>query len=224
MSIPIIIPITYEERLTVIMELNPTYAIEIVMFMETNPEFLQISHLISLTELPIGFNLNSNEPYRSDAPEGVFEHLIYYIANAGVNANYSHKQWKKIQNYIRTHKSLKDLTTTLSIQPKKIQVYHDLYHLLIKYNINSYDLNIDQALQLCQELKGVGDGCVTHLQTIFNKPITLPNYTDIGFKKGFMKFYNLDKKPTKKQVFEKSKDWSNMKIANSLMQQAYLYL
>lgn len=220
----IIQPKTYEERLTVLMEINQPYAIEIVMFMETNPEFLKIGHLISLTEFPVHFGLNPGEPENKELPIGVFEHLVYYIANAGVHRNYSHKQWLMIKNYIRTHQSLKDLTSNLTIQPKKIKVYNDLYNLLIKFNINAYDLNINQALILCQELKGVGDGCVTHLQTIFNQPVTTPDYSDIGFKKGFMKFYNLDKQPTKKQVFEKSKDWSNIKIANSLMHQAYHYL
>jgi hypothetical protein len=213
-------PISYEERLTVIMEINLKYGIEILEFMNNNPEFLVIGHLISLTEYPVNYNKNKHEPYNPDTPFGVFEHLVYYIANAGVNANYSNKQWGILRNYIRTHKNLTNINYD-NIQPKKVKVYRDLCQLIDK---EPYDLTIDEALKICEKLKGVGDGCITHLQLFFDKPITLPNYSDIGFQKGFMKFYKLDKRPTKKQVFEVTKTWSNIKIGNSLMMQAYHYL
>lgn len=226
----IVAPKTYEERLSYLFHVNPDYASEILELMIHNPEFLSIGHLIPLTERPVNFNLNKNEPYNVNAPANVFEFLLYYIAEAGVNANYGNQQWNKIRDYIRLHKAdpLTNLVSSVDLQPKKQQVYNDLNKILIKHNINPYDLTLTQVISFKKEVKGIGDGCITFLQSLyatkFTNETTLPNYSDIGFQKGFMKFYKMDKKPTKKQVFEKSKDWSNIRVVNALMMQCYHYL
>lgn len=221
-----ICPKTYEERLSYLFHVNPSYAGEILELMTHNPEFLSIGHLISLTERPVHFNLNKNEPYNINAPANVFEFLLYYIAEAGVNANYGNKQWIKIREYIRVNKNdpLTNLVSSVDLQLKKQQIYKDLNIVLLKYNINPYDLTLDQVITIKNEVKGIGDGCITFLQSLYASETTLPNYSDIGFQKGFMKFYKMDKRPTKKQVFEKSKTWHNIRIVNSLMMQCYHYL
>lgn len=221
----IISPITYEERLSYLYHVNPSYASEILQCMEHNPEFLRIGHLIALTQYPVHFNLNPGEKYYPDAPSNVFEFLMYYIAEAGVRATYGHEQWIRIKNYIRLHKAdpLTNLVKDVPLQLKKQAVYNDLNLLCLTYNIKPYDLTLENIIKFQKELKGIGDGCITFLQSLY-KPsnVTLPNYSDIGFKKGFMKFYN--KKPTKKQIFDKSKTWTNMNIVNMLMMQCYHYL
>ena len=224
----VISPITYEERLTWLMTINPKFAIEILEFMENNPEFLKVGHLIALTEYPNNYNMNPGENLNPYAPTCVFEHLVHYIAEAGVRASYGNDQWKIISDYIRLHKD-DPLTNLLidinTIQPKKKQVYIDLNLLLIDYNISPYNLTYLQAIMICDKLKGVGDGCRNSLQLFYKQEdITLPDYTDIGFKKGFMKFYNLPKKPTKKQIFDITKNWSNIKIGNMIIMQCYHYL
>lgn len=215
----IISPVTYEERISWLLYTNYNYANEILNFMEHNSEFLKIGHLISLTEKSVGFD-------NPEMPQGVFEMLIYYIAEAGVNANYGYKQWIMIKDYIRSHQNnpLTDLSNNIKIQPKKHQVYKDINIYLNKNNIKHYDLTLQYAVVMQNNIKGIGDGCITFLQTMFNGKVTIPNYSDIGFKKGFQKFYELNNQPTKKQIFEKTKNWSNIKIGNMMMQQCYHYL
>lgn len=219
-------PKTYEERLSYLYEVNQTYANQILQCMENNPEFLRIGHLISLTEHPVNFNLNKNEKYNPDAPANVFEFLLYYIAESGVRATYGYAQWIKIRTYIRMNKA--DPLTNLKLldlQPKKQQIYINLNNILLKYNIKAYDLTLIQIIKLQGEIKGVGDGAITFLKSLYAPTTTtLPNYSDIGFKKGFMKFYGLNKKPTKKQIFDKSKNWTHLHIINMLMMQCYHYL
>lgn len=218
-----IIAKTYEERLSYLYYVNPSYASKILNLMDNNPEFLSIGHLIALTEYPVNFNFS--EKHNSDAPANVFEFLMYYIAEAGVNANYGHQQWLKIKNYIRLHKDNPlDHLTDIDLQPKKKQVYIDLNLTCLKYNIKPYHLTLNNIITFKSEIKGIGDGCITFLQSLYSEDEPLPNYSDIGFKKGFMKFYKMDKKPTKKQVFEKSKNWSDVRIVNMLMMQCYHYL
>ena len=222
----IITPRTYEGRLTYLFETNYNYASEILQCMENNPEFIKIGHLIALTEYPVHFNLNKNEPYNPDAPTNVFEFLLYYIAEAGVKASYGHAQWVKIKNYIRVNTNpLANLTKEVDLQVKKQQVYIDLNNILLKYNIIPNDLTLDQVIKIQPEIKGIGDGCITFLKSLYApSTTTLPNYSDIGFKKGFQKFYSLNKQPTKKQVFDKSKNWTHIHIINMLMMQCYHYL
>lgn len=213
-------PVTYEDRISYLLYTNYKYATEIIDFMGQNPEFLKIGHLISLTEKCVGYD----DP---EMPQNVFEMLIYYIANAGVNANYSHQQWIMIKDYIRSHQldPLTNLLTAVNkIQPKKQQIYTDINIYLIQNNINHYDLTLENVITMQHKIKGIGDGCITHINMRFDGEITLPDYSDIGFKKGFQKFYKLDKRPTKKQIFEKTKDWSNVKIGNMMMSQCYHYL
>ena len=216
-------PKSYEERLSYLFHVNPSYAGEILELMTHNPEFLSIGHLIALTERPVHFNLNKNEVYNKEAPANVFEFLMYYIAEAGVNARYGHAQWIKIRDYIRLHRE-NPFPLNLELQPKKQQVYKDIHQACLIHYIKPYELTINHVILFQKQIKGIGDGCITFLQSLYLDDVTLPNYSDIGFKKGFMKFYKMDKQPTKKQVFEKSKDWSNMKIVNMLMMQCYHYL
>lgn len=212
-------PVTYEERITWLLCTNYKYATEIIDFMEHNPEFLKVGHLISLTEKSVGFD-------KPEMPKCIFETLIYYIAEAGVNANYGYKQWSIIKDYIREHQDdpLTNLLDNVNIQPKKRQIYTDINVYLNKNNIKHYNLTLNVVIKMQNNIKGIGDGCITFLSEMFDGKVMLPNYSDIGFKKGFQKFYNLKKRPTKKEIFEKTKDWSNIKIGNMMMLQCYHYL
>jgi len=59
---------TYEERLTVVLYKDPDYGEKIMNFMEKNPEFQKVGHLISLTRYPMCWNLNPHEEFRDEAP------------------------------------------------------------------------------------------------------------------------------------------------------------
>ena len=215
----IISPVTYEERISWLLLTNYKYAEEIINFVEKNPEFLRVGHLISLTEKSVGFD----DP---KMPQCVFEMLIYYIAESGVNANYGFKQWLLIKDYIRENLSdpLTLLCDNVKIQPKKQQVYIDINSYLNDNDITPYDLTLSTVVKMQKDIKGIGDGCITFINTMYEGDITLPDYSDIGFKKGFQKFYQLDKRPTKKQIFEKTNGWSDIKIGNMFMVQCYHYL
>jgi hypothetical protein len=134
----IISPVTYEERISWLLYTNYKYATEIIDFMERNPEFLDIGRLISLTEKPI---------YNSNAPQGIFETLIYYIAEAGVNANYGNQQWISIKGYMQSHQDdpLTNLSNDIKVQLKKQQVYADINSYLERHDIKYYDLTLDNV-------------------------------------------------------------------------------
>jgi hypothetical protein len=232
--------ISYETRLSIIAEINPNYAIKIMDFMENHPEFLEIGRMIPLTELPYGYNRNYGEVFDNSRPDCVLEHLVHYIAESGVNSSYAAKQWKEISNYMRNGKDirknnvLENLNSFASeksfkIQPKKVAIYENLNNLLKEYKIfPNYSLTYDQFIKIFHRLKGVGNGCFNHMTMIWGtendrKNIT-PDFTDIGFVKGFQKFYKLDNKPTKKQMLDIASKWSDKEIGNAMMTQCFHYL
>jgi hypothetical protein len=246
-NIPLIIPNpTYNSRLSVLNIINPKYAEKIEKFIISNPEFLRVGHLLSLTEYPVNYNRNPGESYNPHAPREILEHLVYYIACSGVRYSYALDQWRNIirpfmeNNNLRginknsennvlknlgNSESTVDLSGKNKIQPKKQEIYNGLHNLLQKYKIYpNYSLNYEQALKISKELKGVGQGWLTYLALFFGPETDiLPDYTDLYFKKGFTKFYNLTN-PTKKQILKISQGWSNIKIGNMFMHQCALYL
>jgi len=204
-------PLSFQDRLEVIFSTNPTYGCRIIDFISKNPEFESIAYLFPLTDKLICFNKDTD-------PKCMFEFLLYYIAEAGVNANYGHQQYLIIrQNFNNLNLS--------NIQPKKKQVYIDINNYLLKRNIKPNELKLEDIVDLKNNVKGVGDGCLTFLYTIYDTDkVTLPNYSDIGFKKGYQKFYKLDYRPTKAEIIKKSKGWTDVHLVNVLMQQCYTYL
>ncbi len=229
---------TYEERLTVVLLTNPSYGEKIISFMENNPEFLKVGHLISLTEYPVNYNKNPGEKFNPEAPTCIFEQILYYVAESGVNSNYGRKQWKFMFEFMRDHQDSKDVMSDLlshcdsvefKIQPKKRSIYESLKEQLEELDVLPYELTYEQAMEMCKNTKGIGNGCITHLAMLYgdDKDVT-PDYTDRGFVEGFQKFYKLDHKPTKKEMLGKTKKWSDtkggIKIGNSIINQCFHYL
>ncbi len=212
-------PITREDRLHAIMHTNPIYGQRILLFIAKNPEFSCIAHLFPLTDKMLCFN-------KSTDPKCVFEFLLYYVAEAGVNANYGIQQWLLIKDHIRAnHDNPFCGLYDLALQPKKVQVYKNIAAYLLNNNIAPYSLTLDGVLDMKKNVKGVGDGCATFMCMIYDTTkVTLPDYSEIGFKKGFQKFYKLDHRPTKKEVMDKAKGWSDVYLVNVLMQQVFRYM
>ncbi len=213
-------PLSFNDRINAIYETNPEYGERIMVFLDKNPEFSSIARLFPLSDKMTCFTKESD-------PTTCFEFLLYYIAEAGVNAKYGHAQWLLIKDHIRAHDTKPfDGLFTLKLQPKKVQVYKDIEtYLSANFIGNPYKLTLNDVEKMQKEIKGIGDGCLTFLYTIYDTSrVYLPDYSEIGFKKGFQKFYNLPKMPTKKQVMDKSKNWSDIHLVNELLHQVYNYM
>lgn len=219
----------YDHRLSILKQVNPIYAEEIESFVKNNPEFLKVGHILALSEYPHGYNKNPGEKYNPLAPTTIFEHLVYYIACIGVNYDYALKQWEIILKTLRNksvyQNDMLDKLDLSVLQKKKQQIYKDLCILLRKYEIfPNNSLNYQQVINICKELKGVGQGCVNHLTLFYgDKNNVSVDYTDFTFMKGFIKFYNLQEKPTKKEILKLTSNWSNIKIGNMFMFQCAHY-
>jgi hypothetical protein len=223
----------YDSRIQYLNYINPRYSEEIKEFLENHPEFNKVKDILSVTEYPMGYNRNHGEIFNPSRPNCLFEHLVYYIACTGVRYSYALKQWDIIRDYMRNRKEkypnriLRNLTKKVEgIQPKKHTVYEVLNELLKNMEIfPNYDMTYENAVEIIGILKGVGKGCLNHLALFYGKSSDItPDITDTFFIKGFMKFYELQSKPTKKQLTELTKDWTNNKIGNMFMFQCAHYL
>jgi len=104
-------------------------------------------------------------------------------------------------------------------------IYESLRDQFEEEGVVPYELNYEQAVKICKNTKGIGNGCMTTIALIYGSPEDItPDYTDRGFVDGFKKFYELDRKPTKKEMLAKTKNWSDVEVGNMLIRQCFYYL
>lgn len=212
---------SYFDRLSLIASSNPIWHQEIINFVEQNPEFIVLLPYVALTEYPVGFNKNPNEPFNPDAPLNIFETLIYSIAASGVKMDYGHKQYKQIVTYLRSVDFFEEnMDFPFKIQPKKIQVYKDLINILLQNNININLMKLED-LELVKHIKGIGITTISLCHELYGDGQIIP-YNDRQWIKGFSKLYNIEN-PTKKQILEITNKWKNKKVGNMFICQCSRY-
>lgn len=220
---------TYEGRLSIISHSDPQHAVEIIEFLEHNPEFRPYRHLIPINRHPLGYGMYSFEAPRADNPKNFLEFLLFYVCEAGVRATYAKTQWDMLYPVFRRLNY--DLTASVAdlaghIQPKKRQVYLDIDTYLKTHAIKPLELGLDHIKDLQATVTGVGVGAVAFLHHRFAEDhgVEYAQSTDIGFFKGYMKVYNLTKRPTKAQVDQTVAGWGKYKrIGSDMLMQIYRY-
>jgi hypothetical protein len=205
------------ERLALISQLDPAWYETIENFLIHNPEFGPYTYLVPI-QRPI-HNTRLKHKYFID-------HLIFYICEAGVNRNYSQKQWGIIKPFLQENDyNIGFMVDQLEgqLQPKKREIYRDLWAKIKAININPLEFSLEHLLST--KIKGVGAGCLGQLKQFWSTNNNAVEITDRGFVEGFAKVYQLDKKPTPSQIQKKIEGWGCEKIVGSLIcTQIYHYL
>jgi hypothetical protein len=183
------------DRLEFIALTNPEWAEKIMYFLEVHPEFQPYRQIAPSTERAI----ENNEDW---APKNIFEHSIYYVSASGVNVEYANDQFKKIVLFLRSgqgDKKWEDINSRLyqflidnSIQPKKKQIYWDMFCWMGNNKIRDTELNLSHIESMQIIVKGLGPGFLAHMRGHYSNKDNCMEYTDIGFKKGFKKIYGTD--------------------------------
>lgn len=189
-------------RLDLISQINPTWAITISNFIQQYPEFKQYLYMAPINQIePI--------PYKNVST--LFQAIMHYICSAGVRYTYAVKQWAIIYplinlddwaNIIQNSILLKNNT---NIQNKKRDIYYNLCTFMNQHNLTHLNLNLSHLDLLKKNVPGIGDGCIAWCKKYFSLDDDIVEYTDINFKKGFIKLYNTDSLALRKQ---KTKDWT----------------
>lgn len=185
------------DRLEFIAMTNPEWAEKIHYFLETHPEFQPYRRIAPSTEKAVLLN-------EEWCPKNMFEHAIYYAAAAGVNVKYANDQFKDIVSFLRSgqgsdDKKWEDINSRLymflntnSIQPKKKQVYWDMFCWMGNYKVTNSTLTLSHLEQMQVDVKGLGPGFLAQMRGQYSNNDSCMEYTDIGFKKGFKKVYGTD--------------------------------
>ena len=188
-------------RLELISQINPIWAITISNFIEEYPEFKQYVYMAPINQIePI--------PYKNVTT--LFQAIMHYICSAGVRYTYAYKQWEIIyplinldnwENIIENSILLRNNT---NIQNKKREIYYNLCRFMNENNLTHKNLTVSHLKNLQKNLSGIGEGCIAWCKKYFTIDDDCIEYTDINFKKGFVKLYNTDSLPLRKQ---KAKEW-----------------
>lgn len=190
------------DRLTLILSVNPTWGEKILNFIDTNPEFSPYLHLASLTAKPVGFGKNPGEEIPDDSPITINEYLLYYVAHAGVHAQYGKNLWLKVRG-----KSADEILEDNSITSNKKSVLISIKNLEQISDYREIDL---------LEIKGVGSGAKRFIKLMFSPSLEIIDSTDLYFKKGFQIIYSMSKRPTEKQIQDKAINWGKYKIVGTM--------
>jgi hypothetical protein len=195
-------------RINQITQINPVWAANINEFLNKYPEFKQYEYLVPISPVtgPQYKNVNT-----------LFEGLMWYICAAGVRYTYAVKQWQIIYPLIEQTLNntwsivYSNITTKLDIiggiQPKKLSIYKHVMQYMRTNNITHIDITIADIYNICNTVNGVGDGCLAWCKRCFTGDDDCVEYTDIKFKKGFMKIYHVDTLALRKQ---KAREWANL--------------
>ena len=188
-------------HLDLISQINPSWAITISNFIEEYPEFKQYVYMAPINQIePI--------PYKNVTT--LFQAIMHYICSAGVRYTYAFKQWEIIyplinlddwENIIENSILLRNNT---NIQNKKREIYFNLCRFMNENNLTHKTLTVAHLKNLQKNLSGIGEGCIAWCKKYFTIDDDCIEYTDINFKKGFVKLYNTDSLPLRKQ---KAKEW-----------------
>ena len=189
------------DRLQLISQINPTWAITISNFIQKYPEFKQYLYMAPINQIePI--------PYKNVST--LFQAIMHYICSAGVRYTYAVKQWEIIyplinldewENIIENSILLRNNT---NIQNKKREMYFNLCRFMNENNLTHKNLNVSHLKNLQKNVSGIGEGCIAWCKKYFTIDDDCIEYTDINFKKGFEKLYNTDSLTLRKQ---KAKEW-----------------
>ena len=188
-------------RLELIYAINPEWSITITKFMEEYPEFKPFINIVPINPIvPIPYeNINN-----------LFQAIMHYICAVGVRYTYALNQWKIIYPLIDCEdwqtilENTINLKNNLAIQNKKRDIYYNLCNFMQQNNLNHRNLNVSHLDLLRKNISGIGDGCIAWCKKYFTTDDNCIEYTDIYFKKGFLKLYNSDSLASRKQ---KAKEW-----------------
>lgn len=193
-------------RLEIISQFNPTWAVTINRFMDEYPEFKQYMYIAP-------FNPIEKIPYTN--VNTLFQAILHYICAVGVRYTYAVKQWEIIYPLInyddwdKIKENTFSLTTNPNIQNKKREIYYKLCHFMDKNNLNHKNLNVSHLRMLQKNVSGIGVGCIAWCKKYFTMDDDCIEYTDLFFKKGFEKLYHTDSLALRKQ---KAKEWEEKKF------------
>jgi|688.fasta_scaffold322977_2 hypothetical protein len=188
-------------RLELISQINPIWAITISNFIEDYPEFKQYVYMAPINQI-------EKIPYKNVST--LFQAIMHYICSAGVRYTYAVKQWEIIyplinldewENIIENSILLRNNT---NIQNKKREMYFNLCRFMNENNLTHKNLNVSHLKNLQKNVSGIGEGCIAWCKKYFTIDDDCIEYTDINFKKGFEKLYNTDSLTLRKQ---KAKEW-----------------
>jgi hypothetical protein len=188
-------------RLELISQINPIWAITISNFIEDYPEFKQYVYMAPINQI-------EKIPYKNVST--LFQAIMHYICSAGVRYTYAVKQWEIIyplinldewENIIENSILLRNNT---NIQNKKREMYFNLCRFMNENNLTHKNLNVSHLKNLQKNVSGIGEGCIAWCKKYFTIDDDCIEYTDINFKKGFEKLYNIDSLTLRKQ---KAKEW-----------------
>lgn len=189
------------ERLQIISQINPVWAVTISLFIEMYPEFKEYQYLAPIYQV-------EKMPYPN--VNTLFEAIMFYICSSGVRYTYAENQWANIYPLLNTDdwKAIMEASIFLKnnskIQNKKKEIYFNLCYFMNENNLTHTELNISHLDLLRENVLGIGDGCVAWCKKYFTIEDDCVEYTNINFKKGFQKVYNKDTLALRKQ---KTKEW-----------------
>lgn len=216
------------DRLEFIALTNPEWAEKIYYFLETHPEFKPYRKISPSTEKAVQLN---EEWY----PKNIFEHAIYYACAAGVNAKYADDQFKNIVLFLRSgqgtdDKKWEDINGRLyqflinnSIQPKKKQIYWDMFCWMGNNKIKDTELTLAHLEAMQSSVKGLGPGFLAQMRGQYSNSDNCIEYTDIGFKGGFKKVYGTDNLTEIKKKVDEIVSEGYGRIFNGFMFQIFHY-
>ena len=193
-------------RLELISQINPVWAVTINNFMDEYPEFKPY-----LFMAPI----NPTEPLPYTNVNTLFQAIMHYICAVGVRYTYAVKQWQLIYPLINFDdweiilENSINLQNNPNIQNKKREIYYNLCQFMNQNNLNHKNINISHLKLLQKNVSGIGDGCIAWCKKYFTIDDDCIEYTDIYFKKGFQKIYHTDSLASRKQ---KAKEWQEKKF------------
>ena len=205
------------DRLKYIKLTDPEWGCLIQDLLDTNPEFVPYIDIVPISRYPMGYGRNPGEPHVPHMPQNIFEHLIYYITEAGVNRNYAHKQWDIISTVLRKNNYDLTMIPKALIQPKKIQTYLDLSEYLKLKDIRPENITIEDIKNPAFKIKGIGIGAVAQLKLFYSSDNDIASFSDRGFIQGFMKIYALKTKPTITQMKKTVEKWGYAQRAGEAM-------
>ena len=216
---------TYEIRMSFLEAFHPTFAVEVKVFFEQNPIFAPYKHLIPITPHPLRYGLNRGELLLPSSPVLLFEYLVFYVCESGVNHVYADKQWDAILPWLRENDY--DLLKMcehppIKLQPKKIQVYRDLATYLNSQGIHPEEMTLEMCLAL--EIKGIGVSTKNFLREAFGgdaykSSIDCVSYTDRNMVGGLRKVYGENASP--KKIAATWGDYKN--VGNAMCFQVFHY-
>jgi hypothetical protein len=207
-------------RLELISQVNPTWAITILNFIEEYPEFKPYEYMAPL---------NPIEPIPYKNVNTLFQSIMHYICATGVRYKYASEQWNMIYPLINNDvwenilENINNLKNNTLIQPKKRNIYYNLCTFMDQNNLTHKNLNLTHLKMLQKNISGIGDSCVAWCKKYFTMEDDCVEYTDINFKKGFEKIYHESSLTLRKR---KAKEWQEKnfgRIGNLMILQVSAY-